>query len=80
MIREFILAGGILYLLIDGVQILDRPTISLQGVAVGFLLLVISGVFWFQEEESLRKWEYLFVWCAVLLFVGYGMLNFGGVL
>ena len=80
MIKEFVLAGGILYILINGIQVLDRPSVNMQGLAVAILLLAASSVFWYREEKPLKKWEYLLVWCGVLLFVLYGALNYGGVL
>lgn len=80
MIKEFVLAGGILYILINGIQVLDRPSINMQGLAVAILLLAASSVFWYREEDPLKKWEYILVWCAVMLFVLYGALNFGGVI
>jgi hypothetical protein len=51
-----------------------------EGLAVGVIYLVGVGAFWFREEEPLKKWEYLVVWVAVLLFVVYGVLHYGGML
>jgi len=80
MIKEFILAGGILYILLDGIQVLERPSINMQGLAVAILVLAASSVFYYQETEPLKKWEYIMVWCAVMLFVVYGVLTLGGIL
>jgi uncharacterized membrane protein len=80
MIKEFVLAGGIFYILLDGVQIIGRPSVNMQGLAVGILLLAATSVFWYREEVPLKRWEYLLVWCAVMLFVLYGALNLGGIL
>lgn len=46
MIKEFVLAGGIFYILLDGVQVLGRPSVNMQGLAVGILLLAATSVFW----------------------------------
>ncbi|HUU75757.1 MAG TPA: hypothetical protein VMW63_06660 [Methanoregulaceae archaeon] len=80
MIKEIILATGVLYLAINGIQVINRAAINMQGLAIGILLLAVSGVFWYGEQEPLKKWEYMTVWGGVLLFVIYGVLTFGGVL
>ena len=80
MIREIVLAGGVFYLLINAIQLAQNQSVGGEGLAVGVIYLVGVGVFWFREEELLKKWEYLVVWVAVLLFVVYGVLHYGGML
>ena len=47
---------------------------------MGIIYLIGAGAFWYHEEEPLKKWEYLVIWVAVLLFVVYGVLHYGGML
>ncbi|MBP1929255.1 hypothetical protein J2741_001802 [Methanolinea mesophila] len=78
MIREIILAGGAFYLLINIVQLVQNQSVGGEGLAVGVIYLIGVGAFWSREEEPLKKWEYLVIWVAVLLFVVYGALHYGG--
>jgi hypothetical protein len=78
MIREIVLAGGVFYLLINAIQLVQNQSVGGEGLAVGVIYLIGVGAFWYQEEEPLKKWEYLVIWVAVLLFVAYGMLHYGG--
>jgi hypothetical protein len=80
MIREIVLAGGAFYLLINAIQLAQNQTVGGEALVVGIIYLVGVGAFWFREEQPLKKWEYPVVWVAVLLFVVYGVLHYGGML
>jgi hypothetical protein len=78
MIREIVLAGGAFYLLINAVQLAQNQSVGEEGLAVGVIYLIGVGAFWYKEEDPLKKWEYLVIWVAVLLFVVYGVFHYGG--
>jgi uncharacterized membrane protein len=80
MIREIVLAGGVFYLAINAIQLVQHQSVGGEGLLVGIIYLVGAGAFWYSEEEPLKKWEYLVIWVAVLLFVVYGLLHYGGML
>jgi uncharacterized membrane protein len=80
MIREIVLAGGVFYLVINAVQLVENQSVGGEGLLVGIIYLIGVGAFWYSEEEPLKKWEYLVIWVAVLLFVVYGVLHYGGML
>ncbi|MDD1674380.1 MAG: hypothetical protein LUQ13_01920 [Methanomicrobiales archaeon] len=80
MIREAILFGGVLYILITIAQVIDRPAIWLEGVVVSVALASATTYYLTQDEHTLHTSEIVALWAAVLLFVVYGFLKFGGVL
>ena len=80
MIREAILFGGVLYILITIAQVIDRPMIWLEGVVVAGALAAATAYYLMQDEHRLHTSEMVALWAAVLLFVIYGCLKYGGVL
>ena len=80
MIRKAILFGGVLYILITLMQVLDRPTIWLEGIVVSIALAAAAAYYLMQDEHRLHTSEMVALWAAVLLFAVYGFLKFGGVL
>ncbi|MDD1699631.1 MAG: hypothetical protein LUQ04_02430 [Methanoregula sp.] len=80
MIREAILFGGVLYILITIAQVLDRPMIWIEGVVVSVALAAATTYYLVQDEHNLHTSEIISLWAAVLLFVVYGCLKYGGVL
>lgn len=80
MIREVLVLGTLIYLLVIAVQCFDRPSLWLQGLAIGGALALATGVYWFREELRLRQWEAVALWVAVLLFVAYGLGRLGGLI
>jgi uncharacterized membrane protein SirB2 len=80
MIREAILFGGVVYILITIAQILDRPAVWLEGVVVSVALAAATAFYLLQDEHRLHTSEIIALWAAVLLFGIYGFLKFGGVL
>jgi hypothetical protein len=79
MIREAIAFGGVLYILITLMQVLDRPMIWLEGIVVSGALAAATAYYLMQDEHQLHTSEMVALWAAVLLFVIYGCLKFGGV-
>ena len=80
MIRKAILFGGVLYILITLMQVLDRPMIWLEGIVVSVALAAATAYYLMRDEHRLHTSEMVALWAAVLLFAVYGFLKFGGVL
>ena len=80
MIREAILFGGVLYILITIAQIIDRPAIWSEGIVVAIILGIATAYYLIHDEHRLHTSEIAALWAAVLLFVVYGLLKFGGIL
>jgi len=80
MIREAILSGGVLYILITIAQIIDRPTIWSEGIVVAIILGIATAYYLIHDEHRLHISEIAALWAAVLLFMVYALLKFGGVL
>ena len=78
MIRECILAGGILYVIITVIQVIQRPSILIEGVVVGFALSFATAFYLTRNEHTLHASEAAALWAAVLLFAVYGMFKLGG--
>jgi len=80
MIREAILFGGILYILISVAQILDRPAIWAEGIIVALVLAIATACYLIHDEHRLHSSEMVALWAAVSLFLVYALLKFGGIL
>jgi hypothetical protein len=80
MIRETILFGGVLYILITIAQIIDRPAIWSEGIVVAIILGIATAYYLIHDEHRLHTSEIVALWAAVLLFVAYGLLKYGGIL
>lgn len=80
MIRKAILVGGVLYLLITLMQVLDRPAIWLEGIVVSVALAAATAYYLMQDEHRLHTSEMVALWASVLLFAAYGIMKFWGVL
>lgn len=80
MIRESILFGGALYVLITIAQIIDRPAIWSEGIVVSVVLAVATAYYLIHDEHRLHTSEIVALWAAVLLFMVYTLLKFGGLL
>ena len=80
MIREAILFGGVLYILITVAQIIDRPAIWSEGIIVALVLAIATAYYLIHDEHRLHISEMVALWAAVLLFLVYATLKFGGVL
>ena len=80
MIREAILFGGVLYVLITIAQIIDRPSIWSEGIIVAIILAIATAYYLIHDEHRLHTSEIIALWAAVLLFMVYGLLKYGGFL
>jgi hypothetical protein len=80
MIREAILFGGVMYILITIAQIIDRPAILSEGIVVAIILGIATAYYLIHDEHRLHISEIAALWAAVLLFMVYALLKFGGVL
>jgi hypothetical protein len=80
MIREAILFGGALYILISLAQIIERPAIWPEGIVVALVLAVSTAYYLIHDKHRLHYSEIAALWAAVLLFLVYGILKYGGVL
>ncbi len=80
MIREIILFGGAVYVLITLAQVIDRPAIWAEGVVVAVVLAIATVYYLLKDEHRLHTAEIAALWAAVLLFVVYGALKYGGIL
>ena len=80
MIREAILFGGVLYVLITIAQIIDRPSIWSEGIIVAIILAIATAYYLIHDEHRLHISEIIALWAAVLLFMVYGLFKYGGFL
>lgn len=80
MIREAILFGGALYILISIAQVVGRPVLWLEGIVVAIVLAITTAYFLVHDEHRLHRSEIIALWVAVLLFMIYGLLKYGGIL
>ena len=80
MIREAILFGGVLYVLIAIAQIIDRPAIWSEGIVVAIVLAIATACYLIHDEHRLHLSEIVALWAAVLLFMVYTLLKYGGIL
>jgi len=80
MIRETILFGGVLYILITIAQIIERPSIWAEGVIVAIVLAIATAYYLIKDEHRLHTAEIVALWAAVLLFMVYGAFKYGGLL
>ena len=80
MIREAILFGGVLYILITIMQVIDRPVIWTEGIVVSIALAAATTFYLVTDDHRLHISEIIALWAAVLLFVVYGCLKYGGAL
>ena len=57
MIREAILFGGVLYILITIAQIIDRPSIWSEGIIVAIILAIATAYYLIHDEHRLHTSE-----------------------
>jgi hypothetical protein len=80
MIREALLFGGVLYVLLTIAQIIDRPSVWPEGIIVAIILVIATAYYLLHDEHRLHMSEIAALWAAVLLFLVYGLLKYGGFL
>ncbi|HON82045.1 MAG TPA: hypothetical protein PLN56_08225 [Methanoregulaceae archaeon] len=80
MIREVILGAGAIYLAVLFLQLVQRPSTALGAIIAGSVLGLATGLYWYDNEHHIHKWERFALWVAVLLFLIYGIFTYPGVL
>jgi hypothetical protein len=80
MIREAVIFGGALYVLISIAQIIERPVIWSDGIVVAIVLAIATAAYLIHDEHRLHLSEIVALWAAVLMFVVYALLKYGGIL
>jgi uncharacterized membrane protein len=80
MIREVILLGGAIYLVILAVQLFQVPSEALGVVIAASILALATGLYWYDNHHRIHTWELVALWSVVLLFLVYGLLKYAGVL
>ncbi|OPX71178.1 MAG: hypothetical protein A4E38_01124 [Methanoregulaceae archaeon PtaB.Bin108] len=80
MIREVLVIGTLIYILIIAVQWIDRPSLLLQSLLICGALALATALYWFRDEIRISRWEALALWSVILLFVVYGLVKLGGLL
>jgi uncharacterized membrane protein len=80
MIREVILLGGAIYLVILAVQLFQVPSEALGVVIAASILTLATGLYWYDNHHRIHTWELVALWSVVLLFLVYGLLKYAGVL
>lgn len=78
MIREVLVAGCLIYILVISAQVWDRPSLWLEGFLIGTALAAATAMYWFRDRVTLDLWEKAALWAAVLLFLVYGLARLGG--
>lgn len=79
MIRELVLFGGVVYIIIALVQWFENQTV--QGEALVFVgaIVAISLIHRASDEERLRQFEMVGLWLMIVLFAGYALAKAGGI-
>lgn len=80
MIREVLVLGTLMYILVIAVQYMVRPSLWLESLLICGALALATAVYWFRDELRLQRWESVALWAAVLLFVVYSLAKLGGLL
>lgn len=80
MIRKALIISVIIYIAVNAVQILKRPSTAPEVLLVCIALIGAVSFYTVSEKEQLRSWEGAALWGAVSLFVLYGLLKYAGVL
>lgn len=78
-IRNILSAGLAAYLLIALWQVILNPAVYIQALALGLILVVLTGIAWISDEEKLKRAEMGILWLCVGLFALYAVLVAGGV-
>ncbi len=78
MIRECILAGGAIYVLITVIQVIRRPGLLFEGAVVIAGLSLATAFYLTRKEHGLHRSEAVAFWASVLLFAAYGIWKFWG--
>ena len=78
MIRELLTIGAGLYIVIAIVQAAENPAVLAGSVVLVLLLVVVSMLAWLRDKELVKRYEMIMVWCSILLFLLYALIQLGG--
>ncbi|HRR88330.1 MAG TPA: hypothetical protein P5101_03260 [Methanoculleus sp.] len=80
MIREVVLFGGVVYIIIALVQWVQNQTVQAEAALFAGIIVVLSLIHYARDEERLKKIEMAGLWLAIALFLGYALAKAGGYL
>ncbi len=78
MIREVILGGAAIYVIILIAQIIERPSVGVEAIAAGSVLAIAAALYLSHNPHRIHNWESVALWTAVLLFLAYGIFKYTG--
>jgi hypothetical protein len=78
MIREVILGGAAIYIIILIAQIIERPSVGVEAIAAGSVLAFAAVLYLSRNPHRIHNWESVALWTAVLLFLAYGIFKYTG--
>ncbi len=80
MIRELVLVGGVIYIVIALVQWFENQTVQSEALVFVGILVVLSLAHYASDEERLKRLEMAGLWLMIALFAGYAIAKAGGIL
>ncbi|HOS67444.1 MAG TPA: hypothetical protein PLI54_05865 [Methanoculleus sp.] len=80
MIRELVLVGGVIYIVIALVQWFENQTVQGEALVFAGILVVLSLTHYASDEERLKQLEMAGLWLMIALFAGYAIAKAGGIL
>jgi hypothetical protein len=78
MIREVILGGAVIYIIILIAQIIERPSVGIEAIAAGSVLAFAAALYLSSNPHRIHNGESIALWIAVLLFLAYGVFKYTG--
>ena len=80
MIRELVLVGGVIYIVIALVQWFENQTVQGEELVFVGALVALSLIHRASDEERLKQLEMAGIWLMIALFAGYAIAKAGGIL
>ena len=80
MIRELVLVGGVIYIVIALVQWFENQTVQGEALVFVWALVALSLIHRASDEERLKQLEMAGLWLMIALFAGYAIAKAGGIL
>lgn len=80
MIRELVLVGGVIYIVIALVQWFENQTVQGEALVFAGILVALSLIHRASDEERLKQLEMAGLWLMIALFAGYAIAKAGGIL
>jgi hypothetical protein len=78
VIREAILGGVSVYIVITVLQIYGVTTLAMEGLVFCGSIIAVAALYRTSREHLVEKIEILALWGSVLLFAAYGIGRLGG--